>query len=155
MILVMTGTNPYSFDRLVRPLDEMAGQFGWDDVFVQLGHTRYAPENCQAEPFVERARLLKMVEESELVVTQGGYGGIRDALFYNKPLVAVPRYPALGEATDCQEELVRAMESLGYLIGVYNIDNLGSAIEQARTFLPAPRMSSRIPELLNEYFASR
>lgn len=150
----MTGTNPYSFDRMVRPLDKMAGQFGWD-VFVQLGHTRYVPEHCQAEPFVERARLLEMIEQSELVVTQGGYGGIRDALYYNKPLVAVPRYPALGEATDHQEELVRAMESIGYLIGVYDIDNLESAIEKARTFLPAPRMTSRIPELLNEYLASR
>jgi len=153
MMLALTGTNPYSFDRLVRPLDVLAAKHGWE-VFIQLGHTHYEPQHCKAEPFVERARLLDMIAEAELVVTQGGYGSMRDALLYDKPIVAVPRSPEQGESTDYQDELVHAMEDLGYLIGVYDIDNLESAIASAHNFLPAARKKSRIPELLNDYLAS-
>lgn len=151
-MVVLAGTNPYSFDRLIRPIDELAGRHGWD-VFVQLGYTDYVPQHCQSEKFIDRARLLELVGKSELVVAQGGYGSIRDALLFNKPLVAVPRFPELGEATDRQEELVRAMEELGYLIGVYDIAYLAQALERARGFVPSPRKASRIPGFLYEYLA--
>jgi UDP-N-acetylglucosamine transferase subunit ALG13 len=146
----MVGTGPDSFDRLVRPLDELAAKYGWD-VFFQLGHTRYEPKHCRFERFVERDALLKMIESAELVITQGGYGGIRDALLFNKPVVAVPRYPGLHEAPDHQEEMVRAMEEQGYLIGVYDIAQLETAIGQARKFMPVDRIPSVIPGMLADY----
>lgn len=153
MIVAMIGTGPDSFDRLIRPLDELAAKQGWS-VFVQLGHTRYEPRHCQFERFVERDALLRMIEHSELVVTQGGYGGIRDALQFNKPVVAVPRYPGLSESPDHQDEMVRAMEQKGYLIGVYDIAQLETAIERARNFVPVPRVPSTIPGMLARYVTS-
>ena len=150
----MVGTGPDSFDRLVCPLDAFAGSKGMD-VFVQLGHTRYEPVNCRFERFVEREILLRLIQDAELVITQGGYGGIRDALLFDKPIVAVPRYPELHEAPDHQEELVRALEQQGYLIGVYDVAQLESAIERARDFVPAPRAASRIPAMLGDYVKSR
>lgn len=148
----MVGTGPDSFDRLVKPLDELVGNRGWD-VFVQLGHTRCEPVHCRFERFVERDTLMRMVEEAELVITQGGYGSIRDALRYDKPIVAVPRYPSLHEAPDHQDEMVRAMEQQGYLIGVYDVAHLEAAIERARGFVPAPRPASAIPAMLADYVA--
>lgn len=153
MIVAMVGTGPDSFDRLVRPLDELAGNRGWD-MFVQLGHTAYQPKHCRFERFVERDVLMRMIEEAEIVVTQGGYGGIRDALAFNKPIVAVPRYPELHEAPDHQDEMVRAMEQQGFLIGVYEIAELSGAIERARSFVPRPRATSAIPRMLTEYVTS-
>lgn len=152
MIVAMVGTGPDSFDRLVRPLDELADRRGWD-VFVQLGHTSYIPLHCRFERFVERDALLQMIRDAELVITQGGYGGIRDALAFNKPIVAVPRYPELHEAPDHQDEMVRAMEACGYLIGVYDVDALEQAIEKARSFIPTARAVSHIPEMLSDYVA--
>lgn len=146
----MVGTGPDSFDRLVRPLDELAGRHGWD-VFVQLGHTRYEPAHCRFERFVERDALLRMIESAKMVITQGGYGGIRDALQFDKPIVAVPRYPELQEAPDHQDEMVRAMEQRGYLIGVYDVAHLEAAIERARAFAPVPRQTSTIPGMLADY----
>lgn len=148
----MVGTGPDSFDRLVKPLDELAGKRGWD-VFVQLGHTRYEPVHCRFERFVERDTLMRMVEEAELVITQGGYGSIRDALQFDKPILAVPRYPELHEAPDHQDEMVRAMEQQGYLIGVYDVAHLEAAIERARGFIPATRPASAIPAMLADYVA--
>jgi len=150
MIVALLGTGPDSFDRLVRPLDELAQKHGWE-IFIQLGHTRYTPQHCRFERFVERERLLRMLSTAELVVTQGGYGGIRDALQFGKPIVAVPREPARHESPDCQEELVRAMEERGYLIGIYDIGDLERAIVRARSFVPATRKESMIPELLTAY----
>lgn len=153
MIVAMVGTGPDSFERLVRPLDELAGKNGWD-VFIQLGHTPYVPGHCKFERFVERDVLLRMVEQAELVITQGGYGGIRDALLFDKPILAVPRYPALNESPDQQDEMVRAMEKEGYLIGLYDIKDLETAIRRAMGFKPRPRKCSTIPKMLAEYVAA-
>jgi UDP-N-acetylglucosamine transferase subunit ALG13 len=150
VIVAMAGTGPDSFDRLIRPLDGLAVKYGWE-VFIQLGHTRFEPAHCRFERFVERDRLLQMIESAELIITQGGYGSIRDALLFNKPIVAVPRYPDLHEAPDHQDEMVRAMEEQGYLIGVYDVAQLESAIERARKFVPAPRPASAIPGMLADF----
>lgn len=150
MIVAMVGTGPDSFDRLVRPLDELAGKNGWD-VFVQLGHTSYQPRHCKFERFVERDVLMRLIGQAELVITQGGYGGIRDALQFDKPILAVPRYPVLNESPDEQDEMVRAMEKEGYLIGLYDINGLETAIRGAQGFKPKPRRRSTIPKMLAEY----
>lgn len=153
MIVALVGTGPDSFDRLVRPLDELAGKNGWD-VFIQLGHTRHEPRHCKFERFVERDVLLRLIGQAELVITQGGYGGIRDALRFDKPILAVPRYPALNESPDQQEEMVRAMEKKGYLIGLYDINGLETAIRGTMGFKPNPRSGSTIPKMLAEYVAA-
>lgn len=150
MIVAMVGTGPDSFDRLVRPLDKLAGKHGWD-IFIQLGHTRYEPRHCKFERFVERDVLLRMVEQAEFVITQGGYGGIRDALLFDKPILAVPRYPVLNESPDQQDEMVRAMEKKGYLIGLYDIKELETAIRRTMNFKPKSRSCSTIPKMLAEY----
>lgn len=150
MIMTLVGTGPDPFDRLIRPLDELAGKKGWD-VFIQLGHTRYEPTHCRFERFMVREALLQKIQDADLVITQGGYGGIRDALQFNKPIVAVPRYPSLGESPDHQDEMVRAMEQKGYVIALYDIADLETAIESARNFTPSPRSPSAIPGMLAGY----
>lgn len=150
MIMTLVGTGPDPFDRLIRPLDELAGKKDWD-VFIQLGHTRYEPTHCRFERFMAREALLQKIQDADLVITQGGYGGIRDALQFNKPIVAVPRYPSLGESPDHQDEMVRAMEQKGYVIALYDIADLETAIESARNFTPSPRIPSAIPGMLAGY----
>ena len=151
VIVAMVGTAPESFHRLIRPLDDLAGKHGWD-VTVQLGNTSYEPIHCKFERFFDREVLLHLIESAELVITQGGYGGIRDALLFNKPIVAVPRYFGLREALDDhQKDMVHAMEEQGYLIGVYDVAQLESAIERARKFVPAPRPASAIPGMLADF----
>lgn len=152
MIVVLAGTNPYSFERLVKPLDELAGKHGWD-VFMQLGHTELPLRHSKSVAFIGRSELVKMIEQAELVVTHGGFGSIRDALFAGKAVVAVPRRPEFNESQDYQEELVRELEESGYVIGVYDIVDLESAIERARSFVPGKLEPSRIPALIDAYLS--
>jgi UDP-N-acetylglucosamine transferase subunit ALG13 len=130
LIAVLLGTNPYSFTRLVNQVDSIASGSNIN-FYVQLGNTKSIPKYCEYERFVDHEKLLNKIYKSELVVSHGGFGSIRDALMCKKPVVAVPRRPELGESQDFQEELVRELEASGRLVGVYDISQLYSKIKEA------------------------
>lgn len=150
MILVLVGTNPYSFDRLVRAVDQYAFRSG-EDVFVQLGHTAYIPQHAKHTRFLEKDEVARKILEAELVITQGGFGSIADCLRAGKKVVAVPRKPELNEAPDRQEELVRELEKLGFVTGVYDVANLDDAITLARTTKIKDRERNAIPAIINKF----
>lgn len=122
MIVVLTGTNPYSFDRLVRNVDQSLGKEF--DIFIQLGNTKYTPLNCEYVNFIDNATLVKKIESASLVISQGGFGSIMTALNASKPVIAVPRLPSLGESQDHQIDLVQYYVKKKYLAACLNIDDL-------------------------------
>ena len=150
MIVVLTGTSPYSFDRLVQTMDTLALKRDWN-VFIQLGNTDYEPQNCEWERFVERERLLSLIERADFVVSQGGFGSLQDSCAMGKKLIAVPRQPHLSESAADQCDLVRTLEKRGCLLAAYDIKDLESVIDRAQAFEPAPSTPSKIPQIINEY----
>jgi UDP-N-acetylglucosamine transferase subunit ALG13 len=145
--MVMLGTNPYPFTRLVTAIDDIARRQGLD-VFMQTGNTPAAPRNCRWQAFLSHDDVVGMIEACEVLVTQGGAGSISDGLRMGKRVIAVPRYRHLGECPDCQEELVRALERLGCVIGVYDVAKLEEALLSARAFVPRRLPENRIPSLI-------
>lgn len=153
MIVAMVGTCPYGFERMLRPLDEAAERRGWE-VFMQTGFTHWRPSFSMYKPFLPRAELTELLRSAEVVVTHGGYGSIRDSLDFGRPIVAVPRRGDLGEHQDShQEEIVHEFARMGLLIEVNDTSELENAIDRARTFVPASRQPSRIPEMIAEFLA--
>jgi len=150
LILVLLGTNPYSFSRLAKAVDGYSAQSG-EEVFIQLGHTRYLPANAKYRRFLSRGDLLEKINNADLVITQGGFGSIADCLRAGKKVVAVPRKPELHESPDRQEELVRELEKLGRLIGVYEIDKLPEAVHDAKTCKFKKSNGHIISKLVNEF----
>lgn len=151
MIVVLTGTGPDTFERLIKPLDELARLRQWQ-IFIQLGHTSFEPQWCKYERFIERPRLMKIIEEAELVITHGGFGSMRDSLALGKSVVAIPRRFDFNEVQDDhQEELVNELERKGFVIGVRDMGDLEGAIERARNFSPGTVPKSRIPQLIANY----
>ena len=150
MILVLLGTNPYSFDRLACAMDKLAGQHGWD-VFMQTGNTIYKPMHCRYAAFLPREQLQSLVKDCEILVTQGGAGSIHDGLAAGRAVVAVPRLPEFNESQDEQIELVQAMEKAGRLIGVYNIEQLYESIQKALSFCAHTDVPHRINKLIANY----
>lgn len=150
LILVMLGTNPYSFTRLIDNIDYISHKY---DIkfFIQLGNTEKIPKYCSYERFIEHKELKKKIFSSQLVVSHGGFGSIRDALWCNKPVVAVPRKPEFGESQDCQEELVRELEKKGMVTGVYDVKNLYLAIQQEKLKKVDYRHENKIPHIINNY----
>lgn len=147
VIIVMLGTNPYPFTRLVSAIDEIAGRLGLD-VFIQTGNTPVTPKHCLSQAFLSHAEIVKKIEACEFLITQGGAGSIGDGLKMNKRVIAVPRYPHLGECPDCQEELVRALERQGCVIGVFDIARLEDAIRNIQTLVPRGLPENRVPSVI-------
>ena len=150
MILVITGTNPYSFERLVRAVDDWA-RLNHKDVFIQLGNTPYEPTCCRFRRFLPLDQMRTLICDAEVVICQGGFGSLRDCLAAGKKVVAVPRYPSLGESTDDQEETVRSLEEDGRLLAVYDITDLAETIARSRDFQPSHGVPSRVVDIVEDY----
>lgn len=150
MIVVLVGTSPYSFRRLVKAADEYAGRTS-EEMFIQLGNTEYIPKNGQYKRFLFREELFRKLEMADLAIAQGGFGSIADCLKAGKKLVAVPRKPELREALHSQEELVRELEKAGRLIGVYKIADLPQAIDSARNTVFKNGQKHRINSLIRDF----
>lgn len=153
LILVLLGTNPYSFSRLAKAADSYAAQ-SQEEVFIQLGHTEYLPVNAKYNTFLCKKELLEKIEEADLIITQGGFGGIGDCLRAGKRVVAVPRKPELKESPDRQEELVRELEKLGRLVGVYEIDDLPAAIHKAKVAKFRQGDTHIVSKLIKQFIAN-
>ena len=150
MILVIAGTNPFCFGRLLRPMDNWTRQTGIE-VFAQVGNSSFEPASMKFERFVERHTMLALIDQAEIVVTHGGFGSLRDCLSVGKRIVAVPRYSRFDECLDNQEELVRALDETGRVVAVYDISDLEDALETARGFRPSVCEKSSIPSIIEEY----
>ena len=156
MILVLLGTCRHGFDRRGRAMEEYARQSG-EEIRIQLGRTSYRPAGVAGFDFLPREDLLRMIERADLVICHGGFATLSDCLRLRKKIVAVPRRRDLGETLDSglgQEEIVRELERLGKIIGVYDIRTLPQAVERARLSPVPGAASSEIPDLIGRYVKS-
>lgn len=128
MILCLTGTNPYSFERLVSYVDQVLGSKY--NVVIQLGNTNYKPHYAECFDFCERSKIIELIDKADLIITQGGYGSMTDVLTRGKKLIAVPRLTALNESQDDQKELVDYFASKNFLVSCYEISKLNELVNK-------------------------
>lgn len=86
MILVTIGTMPH-FERLIRQMDLLAEHLD-EDVFMQIGQTRYQPKHAQWERYVDD--LSPYYDRARLVVSHGGFSTL-ETIRQGKQLIVVPR----------------------------------------------------------------
>lgn len=98
-VLVSVGTDHHPFDRLVRWADAWANRYPGAEVFVQYGGSR-PPGVARGVPQMPRSELLERVRAADVVVVQGGPGGITDVRACGKLPIVLPRDPAFGEHVD-------------------------------------------------------
>ena len=133
MILVTVGTHTQPFNRLVKAADAYAAAHPDIDVIIQKGVSDYECKYAKAFAFCPKEEMSKYLADAEILVMQGGWGAMREAIDKKQRIVAVPRIEGPEHIHD-QEQVVRKLESLGCVIGVYDIRDLDKAIEKARTF---------------------
>ena len=150
MILVLVGTNPYSFERLVAEVDRLAAEKK-ADFFVQLGNTPFEPSHCLFERFIDKDIILKKMAKADVIICHGGFGSIRDALATGKVPIVVPRLPEKSECNDYQVELVKELEEEGRIIAVYDINDLAAAIEKAPHTRYVGGEGNRIPGIIQNF----
>lgn len=138
-IVVITGTYPLQFNRLLRELDALkqSGEIACN-IVAQIGASDYHPREFEFFDYCGQKKLHALIESSDLVICQGGSGSIFDSVLRGKKVIAVPRLPQHDEFfDDHQVELVRKLEKLGLILGLYDdIKNLKSKIQESGSFTP-------------------
>lgn len=127
MIFVIVGTNYFSFDRLLKSVD--LDVHTKSPKVMQVGVSSYIPKTCDYFDYKDKKSIIRLMRQSDLVITHGGYGTIMDALSMHKKIIAVPRRTDFGECLDNQEELVRYFEEKNYLVGCYDLKDLPELID--------------------------
>ena len=156
-ILCLTGTNPYSFKRLVSVVDVNLGPKY--NVSIQLGNTDYKPKFSESFMFCSRDEILQIIKNSDIIITQGGYGSISDALSFGKKIIAVPRLIELNECQDNQTEIVNYYAEKQYLVPCDDVTKLDEIIldliNDQIVLLPfVPESEIKISDLIFNYIKS-
>jgi len=120
MVLVLLGTQPESFNRLIYELLDLeeSGYFADSHIVVQAGSTYVDDPRFVIFDFIPPEELDGFIEEADLVITHGGAGSIFSALRRGKKVIALARSGELGEHVDeHQFELVEELYKDHYVIG--------------------------------------
>ena len=113
MIFVTVGTD-LPFDRLVRAVDDWAGRRGRQDIFAQIGASRWTPSHLPHRNFLPPDEFTQRFAEARVIVAHAGMGTILSALRWEKPILVMPRRAALGEQrNDHQLATARHLSELG------------------------------------------
>lgn len=149
MIFVTVGTQ-IPFDRLLRTVDEWADASQRDDVFAQVGESRYTPRRIEAVPTLTPADFSARFEAASAVVAHAGMGTILGCLQYGKPVIVMPRRASLGEhRNEHQLATARRLGERGLVHVAMDEDELLTYLERVDRLEPLGRISDQAsPELL-------
>ena len=162
MIFLTVGTQ-FSFDRLVRAVDEAAGRNGFgEQIVAQVGPGSYCPKNFEAVLSLPKAMFDKRFCDADCIISHAGIGTIAMAMEHKKPLLVMPRLARYGEVVnDHQLAIAEKFEQLGHLLMARCPEEVTDKLEELRSFVPAPRQpqpeaaAKRISIFLSELCESR
>lgn len=154
MILFSLGTHDQDFSRMAKAADDYAATTD-ERIVVQTGYTKYEFKHVKEHfDFCPKEKMSRLMDEADILVLQGGWGGMCEAVDKGKRVVCFPRRDVVEHVHD-QGQVVRKMEELGCVLGVYESSELASQIEKARTFdfKPLKRGNAKIvAETLKKWF---
>lgn len=133
MIFVSLGTMDMPFVRMAKAVDEFAATVD-EDVIVQTGHTDYKYKNVtKVFTFCTKDEMQEYISTADILILQGGWGAISEAMEKHKRIVVIPRYDKTEHIHD-QFQLIRKLDSIGCVIGVFDEKELTKKVAEARTF---------------------
>lgn len=132
MILVTVGGHFQPFDRLIKAADNYAAQTT-EKVLIQKGVSSYECKYADSFDFCPKEKMSELLKEADIVVMQGGWGAMCECIDKGKRIIVAPRIEGIEHLHD-QEQVVRKLDSLNCIIGLYDMADLPMAIEKARSF---------------------
>lgn len=131
-IFVTVGSRNYQFNRLFIKLDKLFEEGVLQGkLFAQIGTSTYVPKYYEWKNFVSQEEFLERVKWADLVVSHGASGSIMKALNAGKKVLAVTRLEKYNEhINDHQIQNNEAFASNGYVLAVYEMDDLGTMFKR-------------------------
>ena len=138
MIFVTLGTQDKSFKRLLDNIDKEIEKGNIKDkVIVQAGYTKYNSKNMCIFDLLDKDDFDKYIKECDLLITHGGVGSILTGLKNDKKVIACPRLAKYNEhMNDHQIQIIERFADAGYILPLYENDDLGKVIKKSKTFKP-------------------
>lgn len=132
MILVITGTEKFPFNRLIRQIDKRPeGRSEDEQIFVQIGSSTYTPSTCEWDRLIPFSKLISKMKAADLVVAHGGAGTALLCLHLGKRPILMPRVCRLGEHIDDHQVLfVQRLKTLGLVSCVMEGEDLWETIKE-------------------------
>lgn len=114
-IFVTVGSD-VPFDRMVKVIDQWAGEQSEVEVFAQIGRSTITPQNIQFCQFLKPTDFSSKLNASDLIIAHAGMGSILSALKAQKPILVMPRIGYLGETrNEHQVATVNHLAPLGII----------------------------------------
>lgn len=152
MIFASFGNSPVPFPRMAEAVERYAKESG-EEVVVQSGKTEYEFKYCKVQPFMDKETFMANLKACEVAILQGGWGGMSEASDMGVRSVVIPRKNGVEHHHD-QEQLVRALEKEGVVLGCYDTANLADVIEKAKTYDYKPIKRGDASKLINDFLNS-
>lgn len=146
MILVSVGASEYSFERLLKIIDELCDEkkINGDEIVAQIGETKYQPKNYKSFKLISREEYQEYVNKSEYIITHAGTGCVVPPLNQGKKIIIFPRLEQYGEHIDNHQlDLCKVFESKGYTLCAKNKEELLKCIESIDEFQPEKFKSNK------------
>jgi beta-1,4-N-acetylglucosaminyltransferase len=135
MIFVTVGLHYQGFDRLIRKMDEIAGNID-EEIIMQVGSTQYKPVNTKYFESINDEGITELFSRARIIVTHAGSGTLLDLIRLKRPLIVVPRLKIFNEHIDDQQiELADALSESYNIVSIYDIEDLENAIKNFKPFL--------------------
>ncbi len=121
-ILFSLGTHTQDFTRMAMAAEEYASQHPEHSIVVQTGYTKYQIKGVKEQfDFCPKEKMASLMTWADVLVLQGGWGGMCEAVDMGKKTIIVPRINGPEHIHD-QGQVTRKMESLGCVLGVYVVE---------------------------------
>jgi UDP-N-acetylglucosamine transferase subunit ALG13 len=154
MIFVSVGTMFESFDRLIKEVDRLAAKGTIKDVFAQIGYSKYKPQFIKHTRFLDYKDYLHKIKKSDLIITQGGVGTLKDCINNNKKTIVVPRLKKYKECiNNHQIEAAKYLSINKKVLWLKEIKQLEQLIEDSKRFTPQKpiKNTKNIIETINKF----
>lgn len=132
MIFASLGTMDMPFYRMAKAVDEFAAQTN-EEVIVQTGYTDYSYKYAHPFDFCTKSQMQEYLSSANLLILQGGWGAISEAMDLGKKIVVIPRHNVTEHIHD-QVQLIRKLDEMQCVIGVFDETKLSDAIKKAENF---------------------
>lgn len=149
MIYVSTGGSVLPFLRLIKKMDEIAGEI--DEKVIIQGGVNYIAKHAEYKNYLSREEADETVRQARLVISHAGAGITVKAIEFLTPIIIVPRLAKLNEHfNDHQLELATVLEERKGIKVIYDIDLLKEAISFSEISQPGTGRK-KLVEAIREY----
>ena len=140
MIFVTLGTQDKQFERLPKAVEKLNIN---EEIIMQVGSTNFKTdkENIKVYKYIEPDLFKKYMEDASQIITHAGVGTMVQGLLLHKKMIVAARLKKYKEhVNDHQMQILETFSSSGYILPLYNFDDLGDLIK--KEFIPKSFVSN-------------